>query len=813
MPHTPSPLTPEDLFLPCNETELGFATTRDLEPLHEIVGQPRAVEALSLGLAFSRKGYNVYVAGPPGTGKRTFVEEELRRVARSLPTPPDLVYLFNFHEPSKPNAVHLPPGMGRKLRQDMEDLVQKVRRALQTSFESEPFAQARQQILKENEQRKQHILSDLQKKAGALGFQVQMTPFGIVLIPIWEGKPLSPQDFARLSPDVRANLEHQRQLLEEDVQRTLQTFRKIDRETQEKIQELEKETARNAIAPLVEELRERYRDVEEIPEYLDAVQEDMLRNFQMFLQGELPQGPQNPLRRYQVNLLVDHADTEGAPVVFEHHPSFTNLAGRVEREAVMGVLQADFTLIRPGSFHQANGGFLVVEARELFKYPWAYDVLKQVLKTGKIVIQDPGERLGVIPTKGVEPEPVPFTGKVILLGDAWIYHLLYQLDPDFPELFKVKSPFDTIMPRTPETVHFIARFVAGLCEKENLLPFDASGVAAVVEYASRLANDKEKLTLRFSQIADLVEEAHFFAREKGSDVVRREHVETALARRRFRLNLYEEKTLEHIARGTILVDVEGERVGAVNGLAVFDLGDYRFARPYRITARAVPARAEGLLNIEKEAGLSGKIHNKAVLILGGYFKAQYGGRFPLSFSAQIAFEQSYGLLEGDSATVAELLALLSAISGIPMRQDVAITGSLNQLGEVQPVGGVNEKVEGFFRACQAKGLTGTQGVILPAQNVRNLMLDQEVREAVRAGKFHLWAVRHIDEVIPIMTGLPAGVRRPDGTFEEGSFHTRVLERLEAFYDVIRARRKEEGKKEGGGEEENNSAGEKPHDAP
>jgi len=806
MVESPSPLTLEDLFLPCDEKALGFATTRDLEPLREIVGQPRAVAALSLGLAFSGKGYNIYVAGPPGTGKRTLVEEEIRKVARTLPTPPDLVYLFNFREPEKPNAVPLPPGMGRKLRQDMEDLVQKVRRALQTAFESEQFAETRQQILKENEQRKQMVLADLQKKASVLGFQVQMTPFGIVLIPIWEGKPLSPPDFARLSPDVRANLERQRQLLEEDVQHTLQIFRKIDRETQEKIQELEKETARNAIAPLVEELRAQYRDVDEIPEYLNAVQEDMLRNFQIFLQGELPQGPHNPLRRYQVNVLVDHGDTEGAPVVFEHHPSFTNLAGRVEREAVMGVLQADFTLIRPGSFHQANGGFLVIEALELFKYPWAYDVLKQVLKTGKIQIQDPGERLGVIPTRGVEPEPVPFNGKVILLGDAWIYHLLYQLDPDFRELFKVKSPFDSVMPRTSETTHLIARFIAGVCEKENLLPFDASGVAAVVEYASRLAEDKEKLTLQFSELVDLVEEAHFFARKKGSNVVRREHVETALQERRFRLNLYEEKTLEGIVQGTILVDVEGKRVGAVNGLAVFDLGDYRFARPYRITARAVPSRAEGLINIEKEAGLSGKIHNKAVLILGGYFKAQYGGRFPLSFSAQIAFEQSYGMLEGDSATVAELLALLSAISGIPVRQDVAITGSLNQLGEVQPVGGVNEKVEGFFRVCQAKGLTGTQGVILPAQNVRNLMLDREVRDAVREGKFHLWAVRHMDEVIPIMTGLPAGTQTPEGTFEEGTFHAQVLKRLEAFYDVFRAHRgKEEGKKENGNGEEDNSA--------
>lgn len=790
----PSPLSPDDLFRPCRESELGFSTTKELEPLKEIVGQPRAVEALSLGLAFTRKGYNVYVAGPPGTGKRTFVEEVLRRLARTLPKPPDLVYVFNFQDPGKPNAISLPAGLGRELRKDMEDLIQNVRRALQTAFESETFAQARQQILRENEQRKQVILSDLQKKASALGFQVQMTPFGIILIPIWEGKPLSPQDFARLSPDVRANLEHQRQLLEEDVQRTLQTFRKIDRETQEKVQALERETARNVILPLVEELKEKYREVDEIPDYLHAVQEDMLRNFSMFLQAELPQGPQNPLRRYQVNVLVDNAETEGAPVVFEHHPSFTNLAGRVEREAVMGVLQADFTLIRPGSFHAANGGFLVIEALELFKYPWAYDVLKQVLKTGQIQIQDPGERLGVIPTKGVEPEPMPFNGKVVLMGEAWIYHFLYQMDPDFPELFKVKSLFDTVMPRTEETTQYIARFVAALCEKEDLLPFDASGVAAVVEYASRLAEDKEKLTLRFAEIADLVEEAHFFARQNGNEVVRREHVETALEKRRFRLNLYEEKILEHIARGSILVDTEGERVGAVNGLAVFDVGDYRFARPYRITARAVPSRAEGLLNIEKEAGLSGKIHNKAVLILGGYFKAQYGGRFPLSFSAQIAFEQSYGMLEGDSATVAELLALLSAIGEIPVRQDVAITGSLNQLGEVQPVGGVNEKVEGFFRACKARGLTGTQGVILPAQNVRNLMLDREVREAVAAGKFHLWAVRHLDEVIPIMTGMPAGGRNPDGTFEEGSFHARVLERLEAFYDVIRARREKEEKK-------------------
>ncbi len=787
----PSPLSVDRLYRVCPEEVFSFQTTRDLPPLDTLVGQPRAVEALSLGLAFRRRGFNIYVAGPPGTGKRTFVLQELQRVAAELPTPPDLVYLYNFQDPNRPNAVHLPAGYGRRLREDMRTLVENVRRALQTAFESEAFAQARQEILRENEQRKQAILSDLQSKAGALGFQVQMTPFGIVLIPIWEGKPLSPQDFARLAPDIRANLEHQRKLLEEDVQRVLQTFRKIDRETQEKVRELERQTARNAIQPLFDEMIHRYRDIDEIPRYLEDVREDMLKNFQVFLQqGEPPQGPQNPLRRYEVNVLVDHAQTQGAPVVFEHHPSFTNLAGRVEREAVMGVLQSDFTLVRAGSFHRANGGFLVIEALEPFKYPWAYDVLKQILKTGSIQIQDPGERLGVIPTRGVDPEPVPFNGKVILLGDAWLYHLLYQYDPDFPELFKIKSPFDTTMPWTEENVQMVARFVATLTREEDLLPFDPSGVAALVEYASRVAGDQEKITLRFAVLADLVEEAHFFARKAQASTVSREHVEEALRQRRYRLNLYEEKVLEMIRRGSILVDVEGQRTGTVNGLAVFDLGDFRFARPYRITARATPSRAEGILNIEKEAGLSGKIHNKAVLILGGFFKAQYGGRFPLSFSAQIAFEQSYGMLEGDSATVAELLALLSAIAEIPVRQDIAITGSLNQWGEVQPVGGVNEKIEGFFRTCREKGLTGTQGVIIPVQNVKNLMLDRDVRDAVRAGKFHIWAVRHLDEVIPLMTGLPAGTRQDDGTFEEGSFHARVMERLERFYEVIRARRQD-----------------------
>lgn len=783
------PLSPTDLYRTCPSHIFPFQTTQDLPPLDTLVGQPRAEEALGIGLALNQAGFNIYVAGPPGVGKRTFVIQELQQIAATMPTPPDLVYLFNFQNPLHPLAVELPPGMGRRLRDDMTSLIENVRRAIQAAFESSTFAQTRQEILRENEQRKQSILSDLQSKARALGFQVQMTPFGIVLIPIWEGKPLSPQDFARLNPDIRANLEHQRKLLEEDVQRVVHTFRNIDRETQEKIQNLEHQTARSALQPLFDELLQRYRDVDTVPQYLENVRQDMLQNFRLFLQqGEIPQGPQNPLRRYEVNVLVDHSQTQGAPVVFEHHPSFTNLAGRVEREAVMGVLQSDFTLIRSGSFHKARGGFLIVEAKEIFKYPWAYDVLKQVLKTGTIRIQDPAERLGVIPTRGVEPEPVPFEGKVILLGDPWIYYLLYQYDPDFPELFKIKSHFDTSMAWTEENTQYIARFVATVTQKENLLPFDPSGVAAVVEYASRLTGDQEKLTLQFSLLSDLIEESHFFAWKEGVERVKRDHVEKAIQHRRYRLNLYEEKTLEMVQRNTILVDVEGKRIGAVNGLAVLDLGDFRFARPYRITARVSPSRAEGILNIEKEAGLSGKIHNKAVLILGGFFKAQYGGQFPLSFNAQIAFEQSYGMLEGDSATIAELLALLSAIAEVPVRQDIAITGSLNQWGEVQPVGGVNEKIEGFFRTCNVKGLTGSQGVIIPVQNVKNLMLERDVREAVEAGRFHIWAVRHMDEVIALMMGLPPGERKEDGTFEKETFHARVLERLEHFYEVIRARR-------------------------
>ncbi len=791
MASQPTPLSVDQVFRACRDEELPFQHTGELDPLDHLVGQPRAEEALKLGLSFRRAGYNIFVAGPPGTGKRTFVLEELRALARSLPTPPDLVYLYNFDNPQVPNAVQLPPGTARKLKQDMEQLIRTVRDNLQQAFQSDTYARARQEVTKEAEFRKQQVLEELQRKAQALGFQVQAGPFGLMVIPLWEGRPLNPQEFQQLPPESRQAIEQQRRILEDDLQQTVRRFRQIDQETQEKLSELDRQTAQQVIEPLVRSLQEGYADVDEIPAYLRAVEEDLYHHFRIFLQTEpLPPGPQNPLRRYQVNIMVDNSDLKGAPVIYEVQPSFTNLAGRIEREAVMGVLQTDFTLIRPGAFHRANGGYLVLDAMELFRYPWAYDVLKQVLKTGEIKIQDPGERLGMIPTRGPEPEPVPFSGKVVLLGDHWIYHLLYMHDPDFPEIVKVKSPFDVVMDRTPEHILALARFVARLTQEGDLLPFHRSAIARLVEYASRLSEDQDKLTLRFSEIADLVEEAHFFAREEGAEQVEARHVDTALEKRMFRLNLMEEKILERIARGDLVLHLDGEEVGSVNGLAVYDLGDYAFARPHRITARATLGRAEGILNIEKEAGLSGKIHNKAVLILSGYFKTQYGGQFPLSLSAQLAFEQSYGMLEGDSASIAELMALLSAVGQIPLRQDLAVTGSINQLGEVQPVGGVNEKVEGFYRACKARGLTGRQGVILPAQNVRNLMLTREVREAVAEGRFHLYAVAHIDQVIPLLSGLEPGTRNDDGSFDPDTFHGRVYARLRTFYERLRPQKRE-----------------------
>jgi lon-related putative ATP-dependent protease len=576
--------------------------------------------------------------------------------------------------------------------------------------------------------------------------------------------------------------------------------RSLEKLANEALQKLDREVTTFALTPLIEEVREKYEDCPEVVQYLHDVQNDILDNLALFREEQPAQAspagmPADPFRKYQVNVLVDNSSLKGAPVIIELNPTYNNLFGRIEKEAQFGALFTDFTLIREGSLHRANGGYLVLPVEEVLRNLFSWESLKRALRNAQIVIEEPSERLGFITTKTLRPEPIPLNIKVILIGQPYIYYLLYNLDEDFKELFKVKADFDYRMDRTPEAVREYISFVCTLCQEENLRHLDRTALAKIIEHGSRLAEDQEKLSTLFGDLSDVIREAHHYAVRDQSPLVTAAHVTQAINERYYRSNLVEQRVQEAIARGIIQIDVAGAEVGQVNGLSIIDLGDITFGRPNRITA-SVGLGTEGLIDIEREAKLGGPIHTKGVLILAGYLSQQYAQDKPLSLSARLVFEQSYSGVEGDSASSTELYALLSALSGLPIQQGIAVTGSVNQKGEVQAIGGVNEKIEGFFAVCKAMGLNGRQGVIIPASNVKHLMLKDEVVEAVRQGQFHIWAVHTVDEGIEILTGVPAGKRLPDGTFEPGTVHYLVDQRLRQFSEKMR-----EFGKEGAGEEE------------
>ncbi len=787
---------PQQLKKACEMEEIGIQVSTEVEPLSEFIGQERAHHAFTLGLQIKGSGYNIYAAGPPGTGKRTMIQAYLERIAKQLPTPNDWCYVYNFEDPIAPKALSLPAGKGKELQKDMENLVEEIQNRMQNLFESEAYATERDALMKSFEERHQRLIQEFQERAKARGFIVQFTPKGVVVTPHLQGRPLSPEEFEALPQEFKQRIQQERERLDQEIKGLIRELRQIEREAQERLKQLDQEAFQYTIEPLFQDLFEKYADLPEVRAYLEQVQKDMLEHVDVFkpkptpplpIPIPIPQPAETSLKRYRVNVLVDHSDAEGAPVVFEPIPNYVNLVGRIEKEVHMGALHTDFTMIHAGALHRANGGFLVIEMEELLRQPYAYPALKKALKTGQILIEDLGETLGLITTRVLKPEPIPLQVKVILMGDPLLYHLAYLWDPDFRELFKVKADFGVTMDRTPENIAKYTAFIAGIVKKEALLPFSAEAMARVIEYSSRIVSDQRKLSTKFSEIVDILREADFWAREAGAEMVQAEHVVRAIEEKRFRSNLLEERIQEMIARGTLLVDVEGERVGVVNGLSVLDLGDFSFGRPVRITA-TVGGGKEGVLDIEREVGLGGKIHSKGVLILSGYLSETFGEKEPITLSARIAFEQSYSEIEGDSASSTELYALMSALSGLPIRQDLAVTGSVNQKGEVQPVGGINEKIEGFYRICKVKGLTGTQGVLIPRRNLENLMLHDEVVQAVREGKFHIYAVDHVEEGIEILTGVPAG-RKPDGTFEKGSVFARIAERLEAFKEAAKEREK------------------------
>lgn len=758
-------MPPEQLRWICDPEALPFRTTAELKGDEVIIGQDRAVRALDLGVTVAQPGYNIYIAGPVGTGRTTYARKTIQGVAAARPVPPDWCYLYDFQQPDQPLAVSLPPGQGQQFRKDMERLVEELKDAIRKLFSSERFETRRSQLLQSFETRINEIWQELETQARQLGFLLQRTPTGIATVPVGpSGEAISQELFASLAEAQREEIQRRGRGLQEGVGEALRKVRALEREAREAVRELEQQAVRSTAGDPVGRLREGYARNPRIVQWLDQLLADVVDNLDQFKEAEEPTTPfpfpllarrGERLQRYQVNLVVDNSHLHGAPVVEESNPTYYNLLGKVEYRAEFGALVTDYTMIKAGALQRTNGGFLVLQVKDLLLNPFAWEGLKRALKSGEARIENIGEQLGIVPTATLRPEPIPLTVKVVLIGTPLIFQLLYALDDDFRKLFKIKADFDIDVARTPETMTGYAAAVAAIGHRHGLRPFDRAAVARVLEHSARLAERQDRLSTRFNEVVEIVFEADAWATRAGRDVVTASDVDTAIQEKVYRSNRVEEKLRELVAEGQLLVDVAGAKPGQVNGLSVLQLGDYTFGHPSRITARTYVG-GRGVVNIERETEMSGRIHSKGVAILANYLGGKYAQDRPLSLNASLTFEQTYSEVEGDSASSTELYALLSDLAGVPIDQGVAVTGSVNQKGEIQPIGGVNEKIEGFYQVCKVIGLTGSQGVMIPAQNVRNLMLREEVIEAVRQGRFRIWAVRTIDEGLEVLTGLPSG---------------------------------------------------------
>jgi lon-related putative ATP-dependent protease len=785
-------LKPQALYRRCDPEQFQFKTSTELEDLQASIGQERAAEAVEFGAGIRREGYNLFALGPSGTGKFKMVRYFLRQRVAAEPIPSDWCYVNRFDDPQKPRALELPPGQAVGLRQAMEKLVEELRSSVPAAFETEDYRTRKQVIEEEVKEHQQKAFEEVRRQSEEKSIALVRTPAGLVFAPVEKGEVMSPEEFQKLSQPDRERIENEIAALQQHLQASLRQAPEWERQGREKLKALNREVAAFAVGHLIEELRKKYAAMPGVVEFLNAVQQDVIENVEAFLNP-----PESPLaamtgtpqpqrartqpffRRYLVNVMVDHSESKGAPVVYEDNPTYQNLVGQAEYMAQMGALFTDFGLIRAGALHQANGGYLLLDAFRVLSQPYAWEGLKRALRSGQIRIESLGQALSLISTASLEPEPIPLRVKVVMVGERLLYYLLCQRDVEFNELFKVAADFEEEMDRSPSNQLLYARLIGQLARQEKLLPFDRGAVARVIEHSARLAGDAEKLSLHNQTLSDLLREADYWSRKSGATVVAAADVQRTIDAQVRRASRLRDRYREEILRGTLLIDTEGAKVGQVNGLSVVQPGRFAFGHPSRITARVRLGRGE-VVDIEREVELSGPIHSKGVLILSGFLGARYASDRPLSLSASLVFEQSYSGVEGDSASSAELYALLSALSETPIKQSLAVTGSVNQRGEVQAIGGVNEKIEGFFDLCRARGLTGEQGVLIPASNVKHLMLRLDVVEAVEAGKFHVYPVETIDQGIALLTGLEAGERDSAGKFPEGSVNHRVEARLIAL---------------------------------
>lgn len=790
-------LVPADrLTARCDPASLPFQSTNDLHPLQAIFGQERAVRAIEFALGMTGEGYHLYAAGPDGLGKTTIVEGFLRRRAAQMQPPTDWVYVHNFGAPDRPIAISFPAGEARQFADAVAHAARQAANELRQTFDSDSYVRQRQELGRMLEAQRATLLNALQQQAREFGFAIQITAQGIVSAPLTaEGQPLDPEGLAALTDQQREEIAQHGTQLEQVVQEALLEMRALERDAQDQVEHLDQQVAAFAVDHHFTRITERWGTDQEVAQFIEAVRIDLTEQSDHFRDGGAPMIPGQPspsqlqaalLHRYEVNVLVTHGSSEGAPVVVERNPSYYNLIGRIDYVSQMGTMITDHTMIKPGSLLQANGGFIVIRMRDLLTQPQAYEGLKRALDQQAVAIENLNEALGIIPTSGLRPEPIPLDVKIAIVGDSGLHSALYRYDPDFREHFRVKADFDTEFDRTPDNVLGLASVVRAQCDAGGFRCFSAGAVARLVEHASRLVEDQRRLSANMGQFVDTIRQAEYWAAQDGAQMVEAKHVDRALDEHEYRSALVRDHMQRMIDDGSMFIATTGAAVGQVNALSVFDLGDMQFGRPSRITC-VVSAGSGTIVNVERETEMAGPIHNKGFMILRGFLASRFGQTRAMALHASMTFEQLYGGIDGDSASSTEIYALLSALADVPLAQHIAVTGSVNQHGEVQPIGGGTSKIEGFYEVCRARGLDGTQGVMLPASSVPNIVLKPEVAQAIADGRFHVWAVEHIDQGIELLTGVPAGVRGEDGHYPEGTIYRRVEDRLDGFAAALQQR--------------------------
>ena len=778
----------------CSRENFTFATTAELDVFEGIIGQERAVKALDFGLDIKMKGYNIYMSGPSGTGKTTYARNSAEKKAIDEPVPCDWCYVYNFQNPKNPIALSFKPGIGKQFKEDMAKLVTFIKKELQKVFQSEDFEKQKLSIIHNFEKGQNELVDKMNSIAMEYDFYVKRSDTSLYFLPLVNGEPLEDDALESLSPEDHEIIDNNSQIIQEKTAPILREIQNLEKECDQKLENLEHKLGLAAIEDSIKELINTYGSYEHVTSYLEAVQKDILEHLNQFMDSEeaqpdvlssllpilnkKPEDEDNTLK-YRVNLIVNHSETKGAPVVVTFNPTYTNLMGDMEYDSELGNLTTDFMKIKGGLFHQANGGYLIVQAQDIFSTPHAWEALRRVIKTKEINMDSIRELVSPTPAPILKPEPIPAELKVIMIGSDYFYEVLSECDEEFDKFFKIRAEFDYEMSRTEENINKIAKFIKGFVEREHSLEFDVDAVCAIIEYSSRSAARQDKLSTRFNYLSEILGEAYTWANLEDAEIITAKHIQKAIYEKEQRRSFYKEKLNEMLDEGVIMIDTSGNEIGQINGLAVLDMGNFAFGTPSRITATTYVGKS-GIVNIEKEARMSGQTHDKGIQIITGFLGQTYAQNFPMSLSCRVCFEQNYNGIDGDSASSTELYCIISSLSDLPIRQDLAVTGSVNQKGEIQAIGGVTHKIEGFFDLCKKRGLTGTQGVLIPVSNIKDLVLNDEVVNAVKEGIFHIYPIAHINEGIELLMQYPAGEKDSHGEFPKDSVHGKVYEKLKAF---------------------------------